>query len=55
MKEDVEESIAAGFSYHITKPVNWQELKTAIQHIATELVRSEEQPREEPELSEQSA
>jgi two-component system CheB/CheR fusion protein len=55
MKEDVQESIAAGFSYHIIKPVNWQELKRAIQHIATELVRSEEQPHEAPELSEQSA
>ena len=34
MKDDVENSMAAGFSRHITKPVDWQELKTAIQKIA---------------------
>ena len=34
MKEDIENSIAAGFSCHLTKPVNWQELKTEIQKIA---------------------
>jgi PAS domain S-box-containing protein len=44
MKEDVEKSMAAGFSYHITKPVDWQELKTAIAKIAEEIVQSEEQP-----------
>jgi two-component system CheB/CheR fusion protein len=44
MKEDVDNSIAAGFSYHITKPVNWQELKAAIQKIAEEILQNEEQP-----------
>jgi CheY-like chemotaxis protein len=34
MKDDIQNSIAAGFSRHITKPVDWQELKTAIQKIA---------------------
>jgi signal transduction histidine kinase/ActR/RegA family two-component response regulator len=38
MKEDVENSIAAGFSYHITKPVDWQELKATIQKIADEIL-----------------
>jgi CheY-like chemotaxis protein len=33
MKEDVENSIAAGFSRHFTKPVDWHELKTEIQKI----------------------
>jgi signal transduction histidine kinase/DNA-binding NarL/FixJ family response regulator len=42
MKEDVENSMAAGFSYHITKPVDWQELKTAIRKIAEDI--SEGQP-----------
>ncbi|MEY2486899.1 MAG: hypothetical protein QOH39_2547 [Verrucomicrobiota bacterium] len=36
MKDDIEDSLAAGFSRHITKPVDWQELKSAIQKIATE-------------------
>jgi PAS domain S-box-containing protein len=34
MKDDIQDSMAAGFSRHITKPVDWQELKTAIQRIA---------------------
>ena len=34
MKQDVENSIAAGFSRHFTKPVDWQELRSAIQKIA---------------------
>jgi CheY-like chemotaxis protein len=34
MKDDIQNSMAAGFSRHITKPVDWQELKTAIQKIA---------------------
>jgi len=34
MTEDIQNSMAAGFSRHITKPVDWQELKTAIQKIA---------------------
>jgi PAS domain S-box-containing protein len=33
MKEDILESMAAGFSRHITKPVDWQELKQAIEKI----------------------
>ena len=36
MKDDIQDSMAAGFSRHITKPVDWQELKIAIQKIATE-------------------
>lgn len=36
MKEDILDSMAAGFSRHITKPVDWQELKIAIQKIAAE-------------------
>ena len=43
MKEDIQSSIAAGFSHHITKPVNWQELKLAIENIAEEMLLSEEQ------------
>jgi PAS domain S-box-containing protein len=35
MKDDILDSMAAGFSRHITKPVDWQELKQAIQKIAT--------------------
>jgi len=35
-KEDIDSSMAAGFSYHITKPVNWQELQSAIRKIAEE-------------------
>jgi signal transduction histidine kinase len=34
MKEDVENSIAAGFSRHFTKPVDWQELQTEILKVA---------------------
>ena len=34
MKEDVDGSMEAGFSYHITKPVNWPELKSVIEEIA---------------------
>lgn len=44
MKEDIERSIAAGFSYHITKPVNWEDLKTAIRKISCEILQPEEQP-----------
>jgi len=36
MKNDILDSMAAGFSRHITKPVDWQELKIAIQKIAAE-------------------
>ena len=39
-REDIDSSIAAGFSYHITKPVNWQELQRAIQDIAEESLRN---------------
>ena len=42
MKEDIQSSIAAGFSHHIIKPVNWQELKLAIENIAEEMLLSEE-------------
>lgn len=34
MKDDILDSMAAGFSRHITKPVDWQELKQAIQNLA---------------------
>ena len=34
MKEDIENSIAAGFSRHFTKPVDWQELQSEILKIA---------------------
>ena len=34
MNEDIRNSMAAGFSRHITKPVDWQELKSAIEKIA---------------------
>lgn len=34
MKDDIQSSIAAGFSRHITKPVDWQELKQAIEKIS---------------------
>lgn len=37
MKEDVDGSMQAGFSYHITKPVNWPELKSTIEKIAKEV------------------
>jgi PAS domain S-box-containing protein len=43
MKEDIQNSIAAGFSYHITKPVNWQELKMAIEKIGEETLLDQEQ------------
>jgi len=36
MKDDILDSMAAGFSRHLTKPVDWQELKIAIQKIAAE-------------------
>jgi two-component system CheB/CheR fusion protein len=36
MKDDILDSMAAGFSRHMTKPVDWQELKIAIQKIAAE-------------------
>ena len=37
MKEDVDGSMQAGFSYHLTKPVNWPELKSVIEKIAKEV------------------
>jgi signal transduction histidine kinase/ActR/RegA family two-component response regulator len=37
MKEDVDGSMQAGFSYHITKPVNWAELKAVIDKISDEV------------------
>jgi signal transduction histidine kinase/ActR/RegA family two-component response regulator len=36
MKDDIRDSMAAGFSRHLTKPVDWQELKIAIQEIAVQ-------------------
>ena len=39
MKEDVDGSMQAGFSYHITKPVNWVELKAVIDKISDEISR----------------
>ena len=36
MAEDIQNSISAGFSRHMTKPVDWQELKNAIQKVACE-------------------
>jgi PAS domain S-box-containing protein len=36
MKDDILDSMAAGFSRHITKPVDWQELKQAIQNLAAD-------------------
>lgn len=37
MKEDIDASNKAGFSYHITKPVNWSELKATIDKLAEEV------------------
>jgi signal transduction histidine kinase/ActR/RegA family two-component response regulator len=37
MKEDVDGNMQAGFSYHITKPVNWAELKAVIDKISDEI------------------
>lgn len=36
MVDDIRQSMAAGFSRHITKPVDWRELKVAIQQVATQ-------------------
>ena len=36
MNDDIRDSMDAGFSRHLTKPVDWQELKTAIQKVAAE-------------------
>jgi CheY-like chemotaxis protein len=44
MKEDIDGSMEAGFSYHITKPVHWPELKSAIEKIAEDVHRDESQP-----------
>jgi CheY-like chemotaxis protein len=41
MKEDIDGSMEAGFSYHITKPVHWPELKSAIEKIADDVCRQE--------------
>ena len=54
--EDVQSSIAAGFSHHITKPVNWQELQRAIQEIAQQSVtidieESDADRQREPEVA----
>jgi PAS domain S-box-containing protein len=55
MKEDVESSIAAGFSHHITKPVNWQELQHAIQKIAEEKLRTDQPPKTAPKPEPETA
>jgi CheY-like chemotaxis protein len=39
MKDNILDSMAAGFPRHITKPVDWQELKIAIQKIAADRIR----------------
>ena len=38
MNDDIRDSMEAGFSRHITKPVDWQELKSAIQKITVERI-----------------
>jgi CheY-like chemotaxis protein len=42
MKDDIQSSIAAGFSHHLTKPVDWEELKIAIEKIAEDTATREE-------------
>lgn len=37
MREDVEASLAAGFLRHMTKPVDWSELKNAIEKVAEQI------------------
>jgi signal transduction histidine kinase/ActR/RegA family two-component response regulator len=37
MKADLDNSLEAGFSYHITKPVNWTELKALIEKVSNEI------------------
>lgn len=44
MKEDIDGSMAAGFSYHITKPVNWSELRSAIEKIGQEVSLESDRP-----------
>ncbi len=44
MKEDVESSLAAGFSTHITKPVDWEKLKAAMQSIAEDIGQRDQRP-----------
>ena len=45
MKADIQNSMDAGFSRHITKPVNWDELNAAIQRLTTEMSGRESVPR----------
>ncbi len=33
MREDINASLAAGFSRHLTKPVGWEELRTALEKV----------------------
>ena len=35
MEEDVRRSLEAGFDYHLTKPVEFQELRALLQKIAS--------------------
>ena len=44
MKEDIDASSQAGFSYHITKPVNWSELKAAIDKLAEKVFQESPGP-----------
>ena len=37
MKEDIAESMAAGFTRHMTKPVDWHELKAVIDKLAEQI------------------
>ena len=48
MKEDVDGSMQAGFSYHITKPVNWAELKAVIDKISDEISHEPGPPLSKP-------
>ncbi|HEV3410562.1 MAG TPA: ATP-binding protein [Chthoniobacterales bacterium] len=37
MKEDIAASVAAGFTRHMTKPIDWRELKAAIDQLAEQI------------------
>jgi PAS domain S-box-containing protein len=43
MEEDIAASLAAGFSRHLTKPVDWQELRSEIDKVARQLPVGSEQ------------
>ncbi|MGV3532270.1 MAG: response regulator, partial [Chthoniobacteraceae bacterium] len=44
MEADLQESMHAGFSQHLTKPVDWQDLKQAIHDVAEELEERDASP-----------